>query len=239
MIIGIYFSATGTTKIIIEALCKTLSRYRRNEEIQTYDFTIPAARLNLASFFETTVKTIQESDILLIGVPVYAGRVPNVLLKSLNELQGLPKDKRAYAVPIVLYGNRHYDSALNELGLILHEKGFTLLGAAAFIGEHAFSNKLALGRPNEHDIEVVKQFSEMLHERQSIQLSKSEKQDHTLLNHSLLEQLGGAYTREALKPYYRPKNTNGDLFDFRPIKPITTDACTSCGICIDICPMVQ
>ncbi len=65
--------------------------------------------------------------------------------------------------------------SLNELGLILHEKGFTLLGAAAFIGEHAFSNKLALGRSNEHDIEVVKQFSEMLHERQSIQLSKSEK----------------------------------------------------------------
>lgn len=238
MIRGIYFSATGTTKTIIEALCKTISRYRRDEEIQTYDFTIPEARLNLASFFETTVKTVQESDILLVGVPVYAGRVPNVLLKSLNELQELPKDKRVYAVPIVLYGNRHYDSALNELGLILHEKGFTLLGAAAFIGEHAFSNKLAMGRPDEQDFNVMEQFSEVLHQTQQVQMNREdEKQDRTFFNQRLLDQLGGAYTREALKPYYRPQNTNGDLFDFRPIKPITTEACTGCGICSDICPM--
>ncbi|MBF4695771.1 EFR1 family ferrodoxin [Fusibacter ferrireducens] len=238
MIRGIYFSATGTTKTVVEMLCSTFSRYRDNEETQIYDFTLPEARLKLTSFFESIGHTAQESDVLFIGVPVYAGRVPNVLLKSLNALQVIPEYKRAYAVPVVVYGNRHYDSALNELGLILQEKGFSLLGAAAFVGEHAFSNKLAKGRPDERDFRVIEQFAEALQKTQYIQMEiEDEKQDHVFFNQKLLDQLGGAHTRDALKPYYRPQNANGDLFDFRPIKPMTTDACTDCGICSDVCPM--
>ncbi|GAU78376.1 4Fe-4S binding protein [Fusibacter sp. 3D3] len=238
MIRGFYFSATGTTKIAIETVCRGLSRYRADEAIQFYDFTGSESRLSFPSFFETALEDVQESDVLLLGVPVYAGRIPNILLKTLDALCSIPKAKIAYAVPIVLYGNRHYDSALNELGLILHEKGFSLLGAAAFIGEHSFSDKLAMGRPNEQDVKVMRQFSEALHEIQQVQMrDEAEKKERVFFNQRLLDQLGGAYIRDDLKPYYRPKNANGDLFDFRTIKPITTEACTDCGLCINICPM--
>lgn len=52
---------------------------------------------------------------MIAAVPVYAGRVPNVLLKYLNSMQGYG----AKAVPLVLYGNRDYDDALVELTDIL------------------------------------------------------------------------------------------------------------------------
>ena len=44
-------------------------------------------------------------DVVIVGVPVYAGRVPNVLLKYLNSING----NGACAVPVVVYGNRNYD----------------------------------------------------------------------------------------------------------------------------------
>lgn len=68
-------------------------------------------------------------------MPVIAGRVPNVLLKFLDTLQG----GGALAVPVVLYGNRNFDDALIELRNILQDRGFYAIGAAAFIGEHSFS----------------------------------------------------------------------------------------------------
>ena len=83
-------------------------------------------------------------------MPVIAGRVPNVLLKFLDTLQG----GGALAVPVVLYGNRNFDDALIELRNILQDRGFYAIGAAAFIGEHSFSRILAAGRPDSSDLEL-------------------------------------------------------------------------------------
>ena len=50
-------------------------------------------------------------------MPVYAGRIPNLLLlKYLTSVKG----NDALAVPIVLFGNRNYDDALIELRDILY-----------------------------------------------------------------------------------------------------------------------
>ena len=78
-------------------------------------------------------------DIVIVGVPVYAGRVPNVLLKYLNTMSG----NGALAIAVVLYGNRNYDDALLELKDILEANGFKVIAGGAFIGEHAFSKTLA------------------------------------------------------------------------------------------------
>lgn len=67
------------------------------------NFTLPEARTRAVSF--------KKNEILVLGVPVYAGRVPNVLLKYLNMITS----NGALAIPIVVYGNRNYDDALIEL----------------------------------------------------------------------------------------------------------------------------
>jgi DUF1009 family protein len=90
-----------------------------------------------------------------IGVPVYAGRVPNVLLKYLNSIIG----NAALAIPVVVYGNRNYDDALIELKDILELKGFKVIGGGAFIGEHAFSRTLANNRPDEKDMDIAREFA--------------------------------------------------------------------------------
>ena len=103
---AVYFSPTGTTRKIVTATAKGLSRTLKTD-LEEYDFTLPKARTQSLRF--------TDSDLVVFGTPVYAGRVPNVLLPYLNTMQG----NGALAVPIVLFGNRDYDDALIELRDIL------------------------------------------------------------------------------------------------------------------------
>ena len=91
--------------------------------VKLWDFTLPAGRL--APFVG------EAGDLVVVGMPVYAGRLPNLLVPYLKTWQG----KGAYVVPVVVYGNRSYGNALIELRDILTKTGFRPLGAAAFVGE--------------------------------------------------------------------------------------------------------
>ncbi|HHY91217.1 MAG TPA: ferredoxin, partial [Clostridiales bacterium] len=120
-----YFSATGTTKKIVSEIANKIAEKLNHEAtVNHIDFTPPHCRKEPVSF--------SEKDIVIVGVPVYAGRVPNVLLKYLNTISG----NGALAVAVVLYGNRNYDDALIELKDILEADGFQVIAGAAFIGEH-------------------------------------------------------------------------------------------------------
>jgi ferredoxin len=59
------------------------------------------------------------------------------------------------AIPVVVYGNRHYDDALLELNELLNQRGFKTIGAGIFIGEHSYSKDLAAGRPDENDLKIA------------------------------------------------------------------------------------
>src|SRR5690606_23151552 len=96
-----------------------------------------------------------EDDLVIIGVPVYAGRVPEFLSKYF-----LSKIRRnnTYAVFIVVYGNRAYDDALLELKNIFESNGFIGIAGGAFIGEHSYTEKLATGRPDGNDLNTAYKF---------------------------------------------------------------------------------
>ena len=115
-----YFSPTGTTCTIVRRIADRLEKNAGEPvTIREYDFTLPSGRREAPSF--------NARDLLIIGVPVYAGRVPNVLLSYLNIIIG----SGALVVPVVLYGNRDYDDALLELKDILESNG---LPPAGFVG---------------------------------------------------------------------------------------------------------
>ncbi len=144
-----YFSATDTTKKIVYGIAEKLSEdFQIREKINNVDFTLPKVREKVVAF--------SKEDILVVGVPVYAGRVPNVLLKYLKTIIG----NGALAIAVVVYGNRNYDDALIELKDILELDDFKVVAGAAFIGEHSFSNTLAQNRPDKKDMDVVKLFGE-------------------------------------------------------------------------------
>ena len=133
---AVYFSGTGTTERTVTHIAGELARLLA-APCRSLDFTRPQVRQQKLDF--------SQSDLVVLGTPVYAGRVPNVLLPFLREkIRG----GGALAVPVVLFGNRNYDDALIELRDILQQDGFRCVAAGAFVGEHSFSRTLGAGRPD-------------------------------------------------------------------------------------------
>jgi ferredoxin/flavodoxin len=210
---AVYFSATGTTqKIVIEIanmIAKNTGAVREN-----FDFTLPDRRIDVLHF--------AVDDLVIFGTPVYAGRVPNVLLEYLVTVEG----NGAAAVPVVLYGNRHYDDALIELRDILEKDGFHTITASAFIGEHSFSKILAKNRPDEADMAVARYFAVKTAER--------------LESIASVAVLPAIHVEGILNPYrgyYQPCDRKGNSVDIRKVKPLTNADCNDCKICADVCPM--
>lgn len=206
-----YFSPTGTTDKIVKGMADNLSKeFDNGKDICDIDFTLPNGREKAISF--------SENDIVVMGVPVYAGRVPNILLKYLNTIRG----NGALAIAVAVYGNRNYDDALIELNDILQSNDFRVVAAGAFIGEHSFSRILAKNRPDEIDMNIVKEFAEII-------ISKIKQADRFK---DIFVKGNKPY-----RNYYRPKNKEGNSVDIRKVKPRTNDDCIDCKKCVEVCPM--
>ena len=206
-----YFSATGTTRKIVSGIAKNISEnIGRNVTINEIDFTMPVARKKPVQF--------TEEDVVIIGVPVYAGRVPNVLLKYLNSIVG----SNTLAIPVVVYGNRNYDDALIELTDIFKLNGFNIIAGGAFIGEHSFSKTLAKNRPDEKDMDIACGFANQIY-------NKITTQDKT--------QVVIVKGNNPYRKYYKPVTKEGITVDIRRVTPRTNSNCNDCKICASICPM--
>jgi len=210
---AVFFSATGTTKKVVTKIAGDAAG-ELGVPCERFDFTLPEARKRVLSF--------SAADLVVFGTPVYAARVPNVLLKYLDTIEG----NGALVVPLVLFGNRNYDDALLELKDILEKRGLRTLAAAAFVGEHSFSYVLGKGRPDEADMAVAAGFV-----GQVVAKLKSLTHDPAL---PPVHVQGVPYP---YRDYYRPRDTQGNPVDLRKVRPLTSDACTDCKVCARVCPM--
>lgn len=138
----IYFSATRTTKRVVEAVAKNLSN-----EVSAYDITNDASTEEVA---------IPADELVVVGVPVYAGRVPAMAVERLRRFRG----DNTPAVVVAVYGNRHYDDAVLELHDIMTECGFRTVSAGAFIAQHSIFPKVGKARPDAEDMADIKRFTE-------------------------------------------------------------------------------
>jgi ferredoxin/flavodoxin len=209
---SVFFSATGTTqKIVTEIAAETAKTL--NLPHKSFDFTLPDARKEALCF--------TKDDLVVFGTPVIAGRVPNLLLKYLDTLSG----GGAAAIPVVLYGNRNFDDALIELRDILEKTGFHTVAAAAFIGEHSFSETLAKGRPDEADIALVHGFAGKVVEKINALSTYGDKS---------VDVDGVPFP---YRGYYQPRDRHENHIDIRKVKPLTSAECDNCLLCVKICPM--
>ena len=148
----IYFSPTGTTKKILQAMAQGMSVGR----IDHLDLTPPQAETQL--FDEIT------DELTILSAPVYAGRLPIEAVRRLRRI----KAREAPAVVVVVYGNRAYEDALLELQDLAGEQGFRPIAAGAFIGEHSYSTTgkpIAHGRPDEADLNRAREFGEKVFQK--------------------------------------------------------------------------
>jgi len=213
-IFAVYFSGTGTTKTIVTQVAKGIST-ALDLPINEIDFTAYEARMRKLVFNET--------DLVVIGMPVYAGRLPNLILPYIKTMQG----NGSMAVPIVLYGNRNYDDALMELKTELEKNEFHAISAGAFIGEHSFSKVLAAGRPDAEDLRIADSLAD----------KTAQIVHHLSRGNELIKDLLEVRGNMPLHAYYTPRDRKGNPIDIRKVKPKTNENCTSCGKCIDMCPM--
>lgn len=204
-----YFSPTGTTKKIVKEIGSRIVDIKSIESSETVDFTLPKQRENGRNF--------KANDLLLIAVPVYAGRVPNILLGYLNTIKG----NNTPAIPIVVYGNRDYDDALVELNDLLIANGFRVIAAASFIGEHSFSKTLGQNRPDHMDLTIARAFADSV-------CRKIESNTFTSV------EIKG---NRPYRKYYMPKDEGDKPVDIRKIIPKTDSNCIDCKICAEVCPM--
>ncbi len=195
---ALYFSPTGTTRQVVLAVAQSLAQ-SLGRPVEEMSWTLPQERIPLSR--------MGPQDLLVIGFPVYAGRIPALLDPVWSTLQG----NGALAVPVAVYGNRDYDDALLEAGDRLQEAGFALLGAAAFIGEHSLTSLAGTGRPNGADLDLARGFGQKL--AQKLQQGEALPALHLKGN----------------RPYKERKPQE-------QVRPITTEACVGCGICADHCP---
>ena len=208
---AVYFSGTGTTERTVRHIAGAIAR-GLELPLESLDFTRPQTRQQEHVFCET--------DLVVLGTPVYAGRVPNVLLPFLREkLQG----GGALAVPVVLFGNRNYDDALMELRNLLTADGFACFAAAAFVGEHSFSRTLGAGRPDAADLSLMQRFAQ-----EAVQtLRNGQPRIPVPVN-----------GQTPIRPYYTPRDRHGKPINILKVKPRTDmSRCHGCGLCASLCPM--
>ena len=206
-VVGAYFSPIGTTRRVVTCLARRLADCWQ-APVEFMDFTLPARRQEPLLF--------KKDDFVILGVPVYAGRVPNVLLKYLACVEA----NGAQAIPVVVFGNRAYDDALLELRDILSRAGALPVAAAAVVGEHSFSRVLGQGRPDARDLMEVEEFAG----RVAAGMSSF---DISPVN----------VPGNPNPVYFTPKDANGHPIPFKPIIPRTSDACNACKWCVAHCPM--
>ena len=210
---AVYFSGTGTTRRTVERIAGGIAS-RLNLPAESVDFSRPAVRQETLRF--------GEKDLVVFGTPVYAGRVPNVLLPFLRErIMG----GGALAVPVVLFGNRNYDDALIELRNILAADGMHPIAAGAFVGEHSFSRVLGANRPNAEDEALMDEFAARVAEL-AAGLDAAPVKSVAVRG------------KEPLRPYYTPRDRAGNPINILKVKPKTDiSRCGGCGLCADLCPM--
>lgn len=139
-ITGVYFSPSGRSKNVLD--------------IAMLEFSGDKEYIDLFKKEELGNHTYDKEDMVIINLPVFAGRIPNVAKEKLNNIKG----DNTLAIAMVSYGNRDYDDALLELTDLLKEQGFTIVGAGAFITRHSIFPEVAKNRPDDNDNKIIKDF---------------------------------------------------------------------------------
>lgn len=211
---AVYFSGTGTTEKVTACIAKTMAQ-ALDAEYKSFSFNLPKAREDELTF--------TADDLVVLGTPVYAGRVPNLLLPYLKEkVRGCG----ALGVPVVLYGNRNFDDGLIELRNVMVGNGFVPVAGGAFVGEHSFSRVLGAGRPDEQDMALAMELAQKAAEKvQALDAAPAQP-----------VAVAGC---DPIRPYYTPRDRHGEpIKDFLKAKPVTDpDKCVKCGLCARLCPM--
>ncbi len=189
-----YFSATYSTKRVVNGIAGRLG--------------IVQSEIDITNKVPEHEMVLDGNSLLVVGVPVYGGRIPASSVPGLKAIKG----NGTPAVLVNVYGNRDYDDALVELYDMMKDNGFIPVAASAVIAGHCIFPKVASGRPDAEDWAKINAFCEDVKK-------------------ALAEYRPGEEAALPLKGN-RPYKKHGGV----PIHPSAGKECNECGICAKLCP---
>ena len=175
---------------------------------------------------------IQEEDLAVISMPVFAGRVPALAVERLR----MVNPHGAKCVVVAVFGNRAYDDALFEMQDVATEMGFRVIAAVGAVAEHSIIRKYGKGRPDADDEQTLRRFAADI-------MKKAEGTD------CAMPELPGnrPYKKGGKVPH--PKGRRGcnrcgicarqcpaDAIPLSDPKTVDTAKCISCMKCVSVCP---
>ena len=215
----IIFSPTGGTRRVSEVLCHGIGK-----ECVVTDLCVKAADIQLPN--------IQEDDLAIIAMPVFAGRVPALAVERLR----MVKPNSAKCVVVAVFGNRAYDDALLEMQDVASEMGFRVIAAVAAVAEHSIVRKYGKGRPDTDDEQILRRFGAEI-------MRKAGSNDCTI------PQVPGNHPYKKAGKVPQPKGRRGcnrcgvcakqcpaDAIPLSDPKTVDTAKCISCMKCVSVCP---
>lgn len=213
----ITFSPTRTSKQVGEAIVHGTGI----SSVTNVDLTLESIGKN----------EIPSHALAVISVPVYGGHVAPLALERMKDIHS----DGAPAVVVVVYGNRAYEKALSELDAFVTERGFKVIAAATFVGEHSYScdkYPVAPGRPDVDDLKFAELFGEKIRAKIAAALD--------------MEKLYGVDVtriRRPSQPFFPLLRFFRKVIRLRkngvpmPRTPKTdAERCTQCGYCVKHCP---
>lgn len=143
----VYFSPTGTSKTISETLAHSLTAQPETHDILRNPLQQPVH--------------CGIDELLVVTMPVFAGRIPQVAADRL----ALFKGSGGPAVAVVVYGNRAFDDALLELKTLLEANNFVVGAAGAFVARHSIVQDVGPDRPDGLDLSKVHGFAQAVQQK--------------------------------------------------------------------------
>lgn len=140
--VEIVFSPTGGTKKVIDILAKEIG----------YDIEEIDLSENRNDF---ATRYINPNDFVLIAMPSFSGRAPQVAIDRLLEING----NGARCCIIAVYGNRAYEDTLIEMSDAAKKVHFKVVGAISAVAEHSIFHQFASERPDEIDEKNLKEIA--------------------------------------------------------------------------------
>lgn len=216
----ITFSPTGGTRRVSDYICEGID----TRPLVT-DLCVKEGQIRLPD--------IHEEDLVIIAMPVFAGRVPALAVERLRRIQS----NRAKCAVVAVYGNRAYDDALLEMQDVATEMGFRVVAAVSAVAEHSIARVYAAGRPDAEDRKELAAFGAAIinkvegsdtYKPLALPGNRPYRAGDTGPFPTADERCTGCGTCLKLCP--------ADAIPADNLRSVNKEACISCMRCLSVCP---
>lgn len=148
-ILGISYSPAGGTAIVTELMANEIAQ--KLGECSPEDIKVECCTIKE----ESALPVPDEETVVILGMPVYVGKIPLPAIRAMKEISGCS----AMTLALVSYSGRTYGNALYELKQYAADRGFTVIGAGAIAVSYSASRGSDRGGHVAIDITALREYA--------------------------------------------------------------------------------